>query len=122
MASITYLRCYSLPFALNRQWHGQNEIIERVVNIDLVTEIGSFTALADDDDHGLINGRGTGTGFRVPNHPHALDRRLLDSLLKSDLIKKADKPLAVLVLAVHWSLLFWSGNHRIRIPDRAIGG
>jgi hypothetical protein len=37
-----------LPFALHRQRHGQNEVVERVIDVDLITEIASLAALADD--------------------------------------------------------------------------
>jgi hypothetical protein len=57
--------------------------------------------LADDDDHRLIDHRGTGARLGVSCHPHALNERLVDSLLNSYIIKNMGKPLAIIVLTVH---------------------
>src|SRR5271157_3490761 len=94
---------------------GKNEIVERVIDIDLVAEIGPLLALTDEDNVRRIHQRGAGHRLRDADHLHALDKRRMHSLVNRHLIEKAGEPLGIIILAVHPVLRCYLGCQSIRL-------
>src|SRR5262249_13509288 len=77
--------------ALERHRHGGDEVVLRVVGVDLAAEEAALAALGDDEDAGLVHDGLAAQRPRGAHEANAVENRRMDALTLRELSEQFDE-------------------------------